>query len=101
VRGLNASEAFRAAYPKVSSDNVRKLASRLATKDDIKTEIARMRAEAATLAGSAVLDVVEKRKYLVRLVCLKLTPPRTVTSCTRSPAVLGAGYAEAIERARA
>lgn len=72
VAGLNQTEAYAAAYPKASRDAARSSAPGLLAKDSIRAEIARMRALADERAGSAVLTLAEKRKWLARL--LRVNP---------------------------
>ena len=71
VSGLNQMEAYLAAYhasaPKSAKDN----GARLIANDSVKAEIQRLRDKADALAGSAVLTLVEKRKFLARIVRMK------------------------------
>ena len=62
------ADAYRAAYPKASRDSARKHSSRLMAEDEIRTEIARQRAEAEKIAGSSVLTCAEKRIFFARVV---------------------------------
>lgn len=68
VVGMTAAEAYGAAYPKAAPDSARKNAARLAGQAEVKAEVARMRAKADELAGSAVLTLMEKRIFLARIV---------------------------------
>lgn len=72
VRGLNATEAYCAAYPNCSEESARSKASRLATKGNIQAEIERLRAKSDEKAGSAVLSRAEKRTFLARVVRCEL-----------------------------
>lgn len=72
VRGLSATDAYAAAYPKARRDSARGHAARLMTNDDIMAEVARMRAEAEKQAGSAILELAEVHRFLARLVRLNL-----------------------------
>lgn len=65
--GLNQTVAYLAAYPKASDETARRAASVLMTKHDIITEIARIRASAALLPGSAVLTLADKRNGLAAI----------------------------------
>lgn len=77
VAGLNGTEAYCRAYPKASRETARRNGSALLTKADVKAEIARLRAKADEKAGSAVLTLVEKRRFVARLVRAKVAdlPP--------------------------
>src|SRR4030095_4656461 len=68
VSGLSVTEAHRAPYPKTTSDNARKNAAKLTGKDEIKSEIAALRAKGDEKAGSAVLIHAEKREFLADVV---------------------------------
>jgi Terminase small subunit len=68
VAGLNATQAYRAAYPKSSAEAARRSASELLTKPDTKAEIEQLRAEAQKLPGSAVMTLAEKRITLAGIV---------------------------------
>jgi hypothetical protein len=61
VAGKTYADAYLGAFPKSSADNARKHAPRLNSKPAVQAEIARLRAEAQKLAGSAVLTTAEKR----------------------------------------
>ena len=67
VKGLNQTEAYRAAYPKSSDESARRAASLLMTNIDVTAEIAALRAKGDEKAGSAVLTHAEKREYIARL----------------------------------
>ncbi len=67
VSGLNATEAYAAAYPRAKRDACRKHAARLMTNGGIKAEIARQRAAAEKLAGSSVMTMIEKRQFFARI----------------------------------
>lgn len=68
VSGLTATEAYRAAYPNTTPDNARKNAAKLSRRDDVKAEIAELRAKGDEKAGSAVLTYAEKREFFAELV---------------------------------
>jgi phage terminase small subunit len=73
VSGLNATRAYCAAYPESSEEAARRSASDLLTKPDIRGEIAELREKAEGMAGSAVLTLAEKRKWLARLLRANVT----------------------------
>jgi phage terminase small subunit len=66
VEGKTGVDAYRAAYPRSAASTARRAASALRAKREIKAEIERLRAKADTLAGSAVLMLMEKRIRIVR-----------------------------------
>jgi phage terminase small subunit len=68
ARGLNGTEAYHEAYPGACHQSASQIGSRLMRKDEVKAEIARLRAAADVAAGSAVLDCVEKRVFCARAV---------------------------------
>jgi hypothetical protein len=68
VKGLNATEAYRAAYPNTSRKAAKDNASRLLAKPEIREEIALLREKADVAAGSFVLDLLERRSFLARVV---------------------------------
>ena len=68
VSGLNATQAYLAAYPNSSEEGARRSASVLLTKLDVSAEIERMRKKAEERAGSAVLTLAEKRAKLAAIV---------------------------------
>ncbi|MDB6172075.1 MAG: Terminase small subunit [Chthoniobacteraceae bacterium] len=68
VTGLTATEAYLAAYPKASRRGAEVCGSRLLRNVEVSAEIARMRAVAEKMAGSAVLTLMEKRIFLARVV---------------------------------
>lgn len=68
VAGDNATIAYLTAYPKSGKEAARKNAPRLMSNDDIEAEIQALRDRADSLAGSAVLSLAEKRKFLARIV---------------------------------
>jgi hypothetical protein len=72
VSGLSVTEAYRAAYPKTTPDNARKNAAKLTRKDEIKAEIAALRAKGDEKAGSAVLTYAEKRAFCAHVVRCEL-----------------------------
>lgn len=65
--GLNGTEAYRAAYPKASARSARSNAPDLLAIAGIRAEIERLRAVAASLPGSAVLTLAEKRNALAAI----------------------------------
>lgn len=68
VRGLNQTEAYRAAYPNCSAKAAESKASRMVREGKVKAEIERLREKADDKAGSAVLTLAEKRSFLARVV---------------------------------
>jgi hypothetical protein len=58
----------RAAYPRDTVECARKHASRNSARTDVRDEIARMRKAADEKAGSAVMQCIEKREFLARVV---------------------------------
>lgn len=68
AKGLNQTEAYLVAYPKSGEAAARRSAARLMTNDDVLEEIRRIRGKAEMLAGSAVMEIVEKRQFLARVV---------------------------------
>ena len=66
--GLNATEAYRAAYPSASEASLRAAASKLLTNDNISAEIERIRRAAEVLAGGCVLTLAMKRQFLYEVV---------------------------------
>ncbi|MGV3532603.1 MAG: hypothetical protein ACO1QR_09565 [Chthoniobacteraceae bacterium] len=68
VSGLSAAAAYRQAYPNSAPGNAHKLASRLTGNPDVQAEIARLPSAADQQAGSAVLNLMEKRIFLARVV---------------------------------
>lgn len=68
VAGKSATEAYCAAYPRATPESARKHAARLKAKAEVREEIARMRRLADEKAGSAVLQCLEKRMFLARVV---------------------------------
>jgi phage terminase small subunit len=68
VSGKNASQAYRDAYPKSTAAAARASASELLTNPRIQAEIQRQRTKAEEKAGSSVLTLAEKRKFLAELV---------------------------------
>lgn len=73
VSGLNHGDAYAAAYPSAKRNSAAANATRLLKKDEIQAEIARIRAAAEREAGSAVLTLAEKRKFMARLVRTNLS----------------------------
>ena len=74
--GLNGTEAYLAAYPRSTRRAAEPGASRLLRNAKVKAEIAKLRAEAAKVAGSAVLTLAEKRIFLAQVVraCVATLP---------------------------
>lgn len=72
MKGLNDTEAYAAAYPRASRSAAMSNAGRLIRKDEIRAEIARIRAAADKRAGSAALTLAEKRMFAARLVRVNL-----------------------------
>lgn len=73
VKGLTATEAYVAAFPDADPKQAAKNTTRLTKRDEIQAEIARLRAAAESVAGSAVLTLAEKRMWLARLVRANLS----------------------------
>lgn len=72
--GLNTTQAYRAAFPRCKSDGSAAVSgSRLLRNPKIEAEITRIRREAEKLAGGAVLETAEKRRFLARLVRARLS----------------------------
>ena len=65
--GLSAVEAYTAAYPKSGAEAARRSASKLMTNPDVIKEVARTRSAASGLAGSAVMDLIERRTILAQI----------------------------------
>ncbi len=69
VSGLTPAEAWKKAHPRVKSAAAARAAAKRALGDaEVCAEIQRLRDLAASQAGGAVLTLVEKRKFLARLV---------------------------------
>jgi hypothetical protein len=65
--GLCALDAYREAYPKTGAEAARRSASKLMTNHDVIKEVARTRSAASGLAGSAVMDLIERRTILAQI----------------------------------
>jgi hypothetical protein len=68
VSGLTGVRAYALAYPHCSLNTARINASQLRAKPHIQQEIARRRAQADAIVGSDVLILIEKRRWLARVV---------------------------------
>lgn len=68
VSGLNGAESYRGAYPRATVHAAEVGASRLLRNAEVSAEIARLRAVAEQLAGSAVLTLIRKRLALAAIV---------------------------------
>jgi hypothetical protein len=68
VTGLSGVRAYALAYPRCSLKTARLNASHLRAKPHIQGEIAPLRAQADASSGSAVLALIEKRRWLARVV---------------------------------
>lgn len=68
VAGLSTTAAYRAAYPNSSVASARCNGARLIAIDSIRYEIARQRAKVEEIAGSSVMQCLEKRLFLARVV---------------------------------
>lgn len=99
VSGMAATDAYAAAYPNSAPANARKNACRLTANDGIKAEIVRLRALAATAAGSAAMTLADIRMGLAAIVRCKtgalngskiLTSDR-VAACKLDAALAGFG----------
>ena len=65
--GLSCLDAYRAAYPTAGAESSRRSASKLMTNHDVLMEVKRIRGAASGLAGSAVMDLIEKRMILAQI----------------------------------
>jgi hypothetical protein len=65
--GRSALAAYREAYPKTGAEAARRSASKLMTNHDVIKEVARTRSAASGLAGSAVMDLIERRTILAQI----------------------------------
>lgn len=72
MSGLNATQAYLAAYPKSSYAAAGRSASDLLKIPEIVSEIERLKAASATQPGYCVLTLAEKRDFLCRLVKAKV-----------------------------
>ena len=68
VSGPTGVRAYALAYPRCSLNTARINASQLRAKPHIQQEIARRRAQAEAIVGSDVLILIEKRRWLARVV---------------------------------
>jgi hypothetical protein len=68
VSGLTGVRAYATAYPRCSLNTARINASQLRAKPHIQQEIARRRAQAEAIVGPDVLILIEKRRWLARVV---------------------------------
>jgi hypothetical protein len=68
VTGLTGVRAYALSYPCCSLKTARVNASHLRAKPPIQQEIARLRAQADAIAGTAVMLLIEKRRWLARVV---------------------------------
>lgn len=68
VSGLNATQAYLAAYPDCDPEHAAKNTTRLKKNEEVQAEIARLRKKAEERAGSAVLTLAEKRAKLAAIV---------------------------------
>ncbi|MDB6132482.1 MAG: Terminase small subunit [Verrucomicrobiales bacterium] len=66
--GMNASAAYRIAYPTAKPDSVESNATRLMGNDGIAAEVQRLRDLALEKAGSAVMTLEEELRFLSRIV---------------------------------
>jgi hypothetical protein len=65
---MTATQAYAEAYPQAGEASARKSGSRLLGKPEIQSEIAALREKADTLAGSAVMTLLERRAFLAAIV---------------------------------
>ena len=65
--GLNATEAYVAAYPNAKPSEAAKNTSRMTKNDEIREEVERLRRKAEEAAGGVVLTLVEKRTILAQI----------------------------------
>src|SRR5258707_14523855 len=68
VTGLSGVRAYALAYPRCSLKTACVNASHLRAKPHIQEEIARLRTQADAIAGPVVLALIEKRRWLARVV---------------------------------
>lgn len=73
ISGLSGVDAYCAAYPNSSRAAARASAADLLAKASITAEIQRLRDAAQEKAGSAILTLAEKRKWLARLLRVNLS----------------------------
>src|SRR5689334_12447110 len=66
--GKSRAEAYLSAFPEVTELSARSLGCRLFRKPHIQAELTRMRTGAEAIAGSAIIDHVEIRVALSRIV---------------------------------
>lgn len=71
--GLSSVEAYQAAYPQAGSESARRSASLLMTNHDVLEEVERIRGKADSLGEQAVLAILEKRRFLARLVRARIS----------------------------
>jgi hypothetical protein len=55
-------------YPKTTPENARQNFGKISRNEEVKAEIAAMRANGDKLAGSAVMTYVEKREFFAQVV---------------------------------
>ena len=65
--GLNATDAYVAAYPNAKPSEAAKNTSRMTKNDEIREEVERLRRKAEEAAGGVVLTLVEKRTILAQI----------------------------------
>src|SRR5687767_9152805 len=68
AKGLNGTEAYLEAYPRVKRNTAWSKGSILKGRPEIRAEIARIRKAAEDMLGSAKLTLVAKRAFLARVV---------------------------------
>ena len=68
VAGKNGLEAYRAAHPGAAYNTAVGAAPKVFKRPEIQAEIARLRALEQQKPGSATMTLIEKRKFLARIV---------------------------------
>ena len=66
--GVSATRAYMSAYPNAGYATANTTACKILARPEVRAEIARLRAQAQTMAGSAVMTLIEKRSFLARVV---------------------------------
>jgi hypothetical protein len=68
LAGMPKTEAYMAAYPRASRASAQAKCSRLLHRERVIAEIVRLRAVADEQPGSALMTLIDKRRYLARVV---------------------------------
>ena len=66
--GMTTTDAYVAAYPKCTRAAARGSAHKLMRRPDVQAEIQRIRQRAQELGGGSVMTLLEKRRFLARVV---------------------------------